>query len=43
MTRVHRDVMDRIRIIGRLDFTKQVRLDATYDEHGQILAAYSVG
>jgi DNA-binding GntR family transcriptional regulator len=39
MARVHRDVTDRIRIIRRLDFTKQARIDATYDEHGQILAA----
>ena len=39
MARVHRDVTDRIRIIRRLDFTKQARIDATYDEHAQILAA----
>jgi DNA-binding GntR family transcriptional regulator len=39
MARVHRDVTDRIRIIRRLDFTKQARIDATYDEHGQILQA----
>ncbi len=39
MTRVHRDVTDRIRIIRRLDFTKQARIDATYDEHGKILRA----
>lgn len=39
MTRVHRDVTDRIRIIRRLDFTKQPRIDATYDEHGKILKA----
>ena len=39
MTRVHRDVTDRIRIIRRLDFTKQARIDATYDEHGKILKA----
>ena len=39
MARVHRDVTDRIRIIRRLDFTKQARIDATYDEHGQILTA----
>ncbi len=39
MARVHRDVTDRIRIIRRLDFTKQARIDATYDEHGQILSA----
>jgi DNA-binding GntR family transcriptional regulator len=39
MTRVHRDVTDRIRIIRRLDFTKQMRIDATYDEHAKILKA----
>lgn len=39
MARVHRDVTDRIRIIRRLDFTKKARIDATYDEHGQILTA----
>lgn len=39
MARVHRDVTDRIRIIRRLDFTKPVRIDATYDEHGKILRA----
>jgi len=39
MTRVHRDVTDRIRIIRRLDFTQQARIDATYEEHGQILKA----
>jgi DNA-binding GntR family transcriptional regulator len=39
MARVHKDVTDRIRIIRRLDFTKQARIDATYDEHGEILKA----
>jgi len=39
MARVHRDVTDRIRIIRRLDFTKQMRIDATYDEHAKILRA----
>ncbi|MCF8211804.1 MAG: GntR family transcriptional regulator [Rhodoferax sp.] len=39
MARVHRDVTDRIRIIRRLDFTKQARIDATYEEHGKILLA----
>ena len=34
-----RDVTDRIRIIRRLDFTKQARIDATYDEHAKILKA----
>lgn len=39
MTRVHRDVTERIRIIRRLDFTQQARIDATYDEHATILKA----
>lgn len=37
IARVHKDVTDRIRIIRRLDFTKQARIDATYDEHAKIL------
>lgn len=37
MTRVHRDVTERIRIIRRLDFTKPARIDATYEEHAKIL------
>jgi DNA-binding GntR family transcriptional regulator len=39
MARIHRDVTDRIRLIRRLDFTQPARIDATYDEHGQILQA----
>ncbi|GAB3503797.1 GntR family transcriptional regulator [Curvibacter fontanus] len=39
MTRVHRDVTERIRIIRRLDFTKPARIDATYEEHAKILRA----
>lgn len=39
MARVHRDVTERIRIIRRLDFTQQARIDATYEEHGKILKA----
>ena len=39
IARVHRDVTERIRIIRRLDFTKQARIDATYDEHAEILKA----
>ncbi|MCW5258701.1 GntR family transcriptional regulator [Verminephrobacter aporrectodeae] len=39
MARVHRDVTERIRIIRRLDFTQQARIDATYDEHAKILQA----
>jgi len=39
MARVHRDVTERIRVIRRLDFTKQPRIDLTYEEHGKILRA----
>lgn len=39
LARVHQDVTERIRIIRRLDFLKQVRIDATYDEHAKILRA----
>lgn len=39
MARVHREVTERIRIIRRLDFTKQARIAATYDEHAKILKA----
>jgi DNA-binding GntR family transcriptional regulator len=39
IARVHRDVTGRIRIIRRLDFTRQPRIDATYDEHAEILKA----
>jgi len=39
IARVHREVTERIRIIRRLDFTKQARIDTTYDEHAKILKA----
>ncbi len=39
MARIHHSVSERIRIIRRLDFTKQVRIDATYSEHGKIARA----
>jgi DNA-binding GntR family transcriptional regulator len=39
MTRVHREVTERIRIIRRLDFTKAARIQTTYDEHAKILQA----
>lgn len=39
ISRVHRDVTDRIRVIRRLDFTQPARIDATYDEHAKILKA----
>jgi len=43
MTRAHRDVTERIRIVRRLDFTKPARVQATYDEHAAILRAILAG
>ena len=37
--RVHLGVTERIQIIRRLDFTSAERIEATYDEHAQILRA----
>ncbi|MGI4856695.1 MAG: GntR family transcriptional regulator [Janthinobacterium lividum] len=37
--RIHQEVTERIRIIRRLDFTKPLRIDATYREHAAILDA----
>lgn len=39
MARIHAEITDRIRIIRRLDFTKEARIDATYIEHAKILRA----
>ncbi|MCW5652941.1 GntR family transcriptional regulator [Hydrogenophaga sp.] len=39
LARVHHEVTERIRIIRRLDFLKQMRIDATYEEHAKILRA----
>lgn len=39
MARIHHDITERIRIIRRLDFTKGLRIAATYEEHGKILRA----
>lgn len=39
LARVHHDVTERIRIIRRLDFLQQFRIDATYGEHAEILRA----
>ena len=39
LSRVHRDVTERIRIIRRLDFTRAPRIEKTYDEHALILDA----
>ena len=39
MARIHHDITERIRIIRRLDFTKGMRIEATYGEHAKILRA----
>ncbi|MDQ8023653.1 MAG: GntR family transcriptional regulator [Moraxellaceae bacterium] len=39
VARVHGDVIERIRIIRRLDFTQNYRVERTYAEHGKILQA----
>jgi DNA-binding GntR family transcriptional regulator len=39
IARVHQDVTEQIRIIRRLDFTQALRIEATYEEHAQILRA----
>ncbi len=39
ISRVHREVTERIRIVRRLDFTRGDRIDATYAEHAKILRA----
>jgi DNA-binding GntR family transcriptional regulator len=37
LTRIYEDVVERIRVIRRLDFTRPDRIAYTYDEHAQIL------
>ena len=39
MTRIHADLQERIRIIRRLDFTVEARIDEAYVHHGKILRA----
>jgi hypothetical protein len=39
MARIHRELTERIRIIRRLDFTKDQRVETTYQEHAKILRA----
>lgn len=39
LTRIHRDITERLRVIRRIDFTQPNRVSATYDEHAQILRA----
>lgn len=43
MTRIHREITDRLRIIRRLDFSREDRVEATYVEHAQILEALRAG
>jgi len=43
MTRIHREITDRLRIIRRLDFTRDDRVNATYVEHSLILEALRAG
>src|SRR5471030_1328404 len=39
IARIHRELTEKIRIIRRLDFTKDERVNATYKEHASILLA----
>jgi len=43
MLKMHTEITERIRIVRRLDFTKQQRVNETYDEHSQILQAIMQG
>jgi ABC-type dipeptide/oligopeptide/nickel transport system ATPase component len=37
MARIHYEITEKIRVIRQLDFTQEMRIAATYDEHAQIL------
>jgi DNA-binding GntR family transcriptional regulator len=37
MARIHHSLTERLRIVRRIDFTQQNRIEATYDEHAKIL------
>ncbi|WP_445115722.1 GntR family transcriptional regulator [Acinetobacter sp. WZC-1] len=37
MSKIHQEISEKIRIIRRLDFSRDDRVDATYTEHQQIL------
>lgn len=37
MARIHHDITERLRIIRRIDFTQQKRIEATYEEHAKNL------
>ncbi|MBS64378.1 GntR family transcriptional regulator [Salinisphaera sp.] len=43
MARIHRDVTERIRIVRRLDFVQPARVEATYEEHAEILNRLAEG
>jgi DNA-binding GntR family transcriptional regulator len=39
ISKTHREITERIRIVRRLDFTMAHRIEATYQEHGSIVKA----
>jgi DNA-binding GntR family transcriptional regulator len=41
MAAVHADLTEKIRVIRRLDFLKDQRVDATYEEHSKLLRLIS--
>ncbi|WP_158781910.1 GntR family transcriptional regulator [Pantoea sp. BAV 3049] len=41
MAHIHAELTEKIRIIRRLDFTREDRIEATYNEHARILQAVS--
>ncbi len=43
MLKTHSEISERIKIVRRLDFTKNNRINSTYDEHGQIIKAILAG
>lgn len=43
MARIHRDLTERIRTVRRLEFTRNDRIDAAYDEHAHILETLLAG
>ena len=43
MLKTHSEISERIKIVRRLDFTKNNRINNTYDEHGQIIKAILSG
>lgn len=43
MLKTHSEITERIKIVRRLDFTKNDRISSTYDEHGQIIKAIIAG